>query len=64
MEMEMDRYHEYIEWLLPDKEGNDDEIIDEKRKNYVEYSNKRKKTFADIMGRVKKIKEKRSKRGR
>lgn len=57
--MQMDRYYEYLDWILPDEEEkeNTDEVISDKREKYKEYSDKRRKTFASIMDRVQKVKE-------
>ena len=52
--LNFNRFIEYLDYLFPREEK---ETVEDKKKEYGEYFQKRKKTFSDIMCRVKKMKE-------
>lgn len=52
--LNFNRFIDYLDYLFPREE---EKTVEQKKKESMDYFQKRKKTFSDIMGRVKKMKK-------
>lgn len=53
--LDFNRFIEYLDYLFPPSE--EEKTVEQKKQESMDYFKKRKKTFSDIMGRVKRMKE-------